>query len=163
MEIKRIYNRVIVDELVRKGIKADFQFTDDLDVEWAGHPNWFFRLSKFSLPWFRHVSVPETWFLSDIKKLPDNLDDYVLKPLYSFAGLGVKIGPTQGRDRGDSGGPAIGFYSAAEDGFRADYRYAQRDDESRDPHHVYTRWRGAGAGDNGHPDGARQDDGRGFQ
>jgi hypothetical protein len=94
-EIKRIYNRVIVDELVRKNIEADFQFTDDLDVEWAGHPNWFFRLSKFSLPWFRHVSVPETWFLTDVKELPEDLDEYVLKPLYSFAGLGVKIGPTK--------------------------------------------------------------------
>ncbi len=94
-QIKRIYNRVIVDELLRKNIQADFKFTDDLDVEWAGHPNWFFRLSKFSLPWFRHVSVPETWFLSDLKQLPDGLDQYVLKPLYSFAGLGVKIGPSK--------------------------------------------------------------------
>jgi hypothetical protein len=93
--VKRIYNRVIVDELVRKNIRANFQLKDELDVEWAGHPNWFFRLSKFSLPWFRHVSVPETRFLSDIDKLPDKLDDYVLKPLYSFAGLGVKIGPTK--------------------------------------------------------------------
>lgn len=93
IEIKRIYNRVIVDELVRKNVQPAFQFTDDLDVEWAGHPNWFFRLSKFSLPWFRHVSVPETWFLSDLKQLPPDLDQYVLKPLYSFAGLGVKIAP----------------------------------------------------------------------
>jgi len=92
-EIKRIYNRAIVDELVRKNIKADFEFTDELDVEWAGHPNWFFRLSKFSLPWLRHVCVPETRFLSDVRNLPDDLDDYVLKPLYSFAGLGVKISP----------------------------------------------------------------------
>jgi hypothetical protein len=93
-QVKRIYNRAIVDELVRKDIKADFDFTDDLDVEWAGHPNWFFRLSKFSLPWFRHVCVPETRFLSDMQNLPYNLHDYVLKPLYSFAGLGVKISPS---------------------------------------------------------------------
>jgi hypothetical protein len=96
VQIKRIYNRVIVDELIRKNIRVDFQFSDDLDVEWAGHPNWFFRLSKFSLPWFEHVSVPETWFLDSVKRLPDDLENYVLKPLYSFAGLGVKIGP--GRD-----------------------------------------------------------------
>jgi hypothetical protein len=95
VEIKRIYNRVIVDELIRRNIRAEFQLSDDLDVEWAGHPNWFFRLSKFSLPWFRHESVPETWFLSDIKHLPRDLDNYVLKPLYSFAGLGVSIGPTK--------------------------------------------------------------------
>lgn len=94
VEIKRIYNRVIVDELLRKNIDSAFKFTDEVEVEWAGDPNWFFRISKFSLPWLRHESLPETWFLSDLKTLPGNLDDYVLKPLYSFAGLGVKIGPT---------------------------------------------------------------------
>ena len=96
-QIKRIYNRVIVDELVRKNIRPGFQFTDDLDldVEWAGHPNWFFRLSKFSLPWFRHISVPETRFLGEIERLPEDLDNYVLKPLYSFAGTGVKISPSK--------------------------------------------------------------------
>ena len=56
---------------------------------------WFFRLSKFSLPWFDHVSVPETHFLNQVKQLPDDLENYVLKPLYSFAGLGVKIGPSR--------------------------------------------------------------------
>lgn len=95
IEVKRIYNRAIVDELVRKNIQADFEFTDDLDVEWAGHPNWFFRLSKFSLPWFRHICVPETRFLSDVKNLPGDLHNYVLKPLYSFAGLGIKVSPSR--------------------------------------------------------------------
>jgi hypothetical protein len=93
--IKRIYNRVIVDELIRKNVQSEFRLTDDVDVEWAGHPNWFFRLSKFSLPWFDHVSVPETRFLCDIESLPGDLNDYVLKPLYSFAGLGVNIGPSK--------------------------------------------------------------------
>jgi hypothetical protein len=94
-QVKRIYNRAIVDELVRKNVQADFEFTDDLNVEWAGHPNWFFRLSKYSLPWFRHVCVPETRFLSDVKDLPGDLNDYVLKPLYSFAGMGVAISPSR--------------------------------------------------------------------
>lgn len=93
-EIRRIYNRVIVDEFVRKQVRSEFRFTDEVDIEWAGHPNWFFRISKYSLPWLKHESVPETWFLSDLKTLPDDLNDYVLKPLYSFAGLGVKIGPS---------------------------------------------------------------------
>lgn len=93
--IRRIYNRVIVDELVRKNVRSEFNFADDVDVEWAGHPNWFFRISKFSLPWLRHECVPETFFLQNVKSLPDNLDDYVLKPLYSFAGLGVHIGPSR--------------------------------------------------------------------
>jgi len=93
--IERIYNRVIVDELERRHIEFDFHFSDEIDVEWAGHPNWFFRLSKFSLPWFEHVSVPKTQFLSEVETLPENLDAWVLKPLFSFAGLGVKVGPTR--------------------------------------------------------------------
>jgi hypothetical protein len=93
--VKRIYNRVIVDELVRKNVQAGFSFTDDLDVEWAGHPNWFFRLSKFSIPWLNHECVPQTRFLNEVRELPENLQDYVLKPLYSFAGLGVNIGPSK--------------------------------------------------------------------
>ena len=94
-EIKRIYNRVIVDELIRKNIQPSFQLTEELDVEWADHPNWFFQISKFSLPWFRHPSVPETRFLSHIEAIPSDLENYVFKALYSFAGLGVNIGPTR--------------------------------------------------------------------
>jgi hypothetical protein len=96
--IDRIYNRAIADELIRLNVQADFRFDDDLDVEWAGHPNWFFLISKFSLPYLKHPTVPESWFLSDFYKtnpIPDDLENYVLKPLYSFAGLGVKVGPTR--------------------------------------------------------------------
>jgi hypothetical protein len=92
--IRRIYNRVIVDELQRKHIQPAFDFRDELDVQWAGHPNWYFRISKFSLPYLRHPSVPKTWFLNELPEIPIDLENYVLKPLYSFAGLGVVIGPT---------------------------------------------------------------------
>ena len=92
--IRRIYNRAIVDEIVRKGVRPGFDFRDDLDVEWAGHPNWYFQISKFSLPYLQHVSVPKTWFLNQLSAIPEDLENYVLKPLYSFAGLGVVIGPT---------------------------------------------------------------------
>jgi hypothetical protein len=90
-EIRRIYNRVIVDELMSRDIGYDFDFRDELDVEWAGHPNWFFRLSKFSLPFLNHPTVPRAWFLSDLAQYPENLDRFVLKPLFSFAGSGVKV------------------------------------------------------------------------
>jgi len=93
--IHRIYNRAIVDELVRKEIKPGFDLTGDLDVEWAGHPNWYFRISKFSIPYLKHVSVPKTWFLNELPAIPTDLESYVLKPLYSFAGLGVIVGPTR--------------------------------------------------------------------
>ncbi len=93
MAIRRIYNRTIVDELQRKKIKLGFDWRDDLNVEWAGHPNWYFRISKFSIPYLRHPSVPKTWFLNELKRLPDDLENYALKPLYSFAGLGVVIAP----------------------------------------------------------------------
>jgi hypothetical protein len=93
--IERIYNRVIVDELVRKGVQPGFDFRDELDVEWAGHPNWYFRISKFSLPFLNHPSVPKTWFLDRLEGWPDDLENWVLKPLYSFAGLGVRVGPSR--------------------------------------------------------------------
>jgi hypothetical protein len=93
--IHRIYNRAIVDELERKGIKPAFDFRDDLDVEWAGHPNWYFRISKYSIPYLHHDSVPRTWFLDQLENIPDDLENYALKPLYSFAGLGVIIAPTK--------------------------------------------------------------------
>jgi hypothetical protein len=91
--IHRIYNRAIVDELVRKQVPMAFDFRDDLDVEWAGHPNWFFRLSKFSLPYLDHPAVPRTRFLDRAQDIA-HPEDYVLKPLYSFAGAGVIVGPT---------------------------------------------------------------------
>jgi hypothetical protein len=89
--IHRIYNRCIVDELERKHIQLPFDFRDDLNVEWAGHPNWFFRLSKFSLPYLDHPAVPRTQFLDSV----DHPEQYVLKPLFSFAGVGVIVGPTR--------------------------------------------------------------------
>jgi hypothetical protein len=91
--IERIYNRAIVDELERKSVKLNFDWRDDLDVEWAGHPNWYFRISKFSIPYLKHASVPKTWFLDRLDEIPADLDNYALKPLYSFAGLGVVIAP----------------------------------------------------------------------
>ena len=93
--IRRIYNRVIVDELVRKNVQFNFDYRDELDVEWAGHPNWFFRLSKFSLPFLSHPSVPRSWFLNQLDVYPDDLENFVLKPLFSFAGSGVKVNITR--------------------------------------------------------------------
>ncbi|HXX00508.1 MAG TPA: hypothetical protein VEJ00_04790 [Candidatus Acidoferrales bacterium] len=93
--IKRIYNRTIVDELQRKNVKLNFDWRDDLEVEWAGHPNWYFRISKFSIPYLKHESVPKTWFLDRLDAIPADLENYALKPLYSFAGLGVVIAPTK--------------------------------------------------------------------
>jgi hypothetical protein len=93
-QIKRIYNRVIPDELERKRIQLPFGYGDDLDVTWAGHPAWYFRISKFSIPFLRHPSVPETRFLHGIESLPEDRDRYLLKPLFSFAGGGIIFSPT---------------------------------------------------------------------
>jgi len=88
--VKRIYNRVIFDELdLRTDLKLDFSFSDDLDVEWAGHPNWFFRISKFILPFLKGKYFIETTLLSELTEIPEDLENYVLKPLFSFSGTGV--------------------------------------------------------------------------
>jgi hypothetical protein len=98
--IERVYNRAIVDELERKGVSLPFDYRDDLDVEWAGHPNWYFRISKFAIPWLHHPAVPPAIFLDEWYKgkgrdlLPKDREQWVFKPLYSFAGKGVQFGPT---------------------------------------------------------------------
>ena len=98
--IHRIYNRVIVDELERKAITLPFDYRDDLDVEWAGHPNWYFRISKFSLPYLNHPTVPKAvfldqWFDGQIPTdFPTDRANLLLKPLYSFAGKGIQFEPT---------------------------------------------------------------------
>lgn len=92
--IARIYNRVIPDELMRTGRSWPFDLAADLDVEWAGGPDWFFKVSKFSIPWLRHPWVPRTQYLSDVAVMPEPREDWLLKPLYSFAGGGIIFGPT---------------------------------------------------------------------
>ena len=93
--VRRIYNRCIMDELARKEIELPFDLTEPLDVEWAGHPNWYYRISKFSIPYLKHECVPRTWLLSENSTVPQDNENYILKPLYSFAGLGIKFNPTQ--------------------------------------------------------------------
>ena len=102
--IERIYNRTIVDELERKQIELPFDYRDDLDVEWAGHPNWYFRISKFSIPYLRHDCVPKTWFLDQMASIPADRENYLLKPLYSFAGSGIVFAPTDRQLAGIPGG-----------------------------------------------------------
>jgi hypothetical protein len=88
--IHRIYNRVIFDELIaKKDLKTDFHLTEDVDVEWAGHPNWFYYISKYTMPFLKSDAVPECKFLNEYSALPTDLDQYVLKPLFSFSGSGI--------------------------------------------------------------------------
>ena len=88
--IHRIYNRVIFDELLqRSDLITDFRLTEDVDVEWAGHPNWFFKISKYSMPFLKSRAVPQSRFLNEIEHIPSDLENYVLKPLFSFSGSGV--------------------------------------------------------------------------
>jgi hypothetical protein len=100
VSIRRIYNRAIVDELVRKQIRLRFDYRESFDVEWAGHPNWYFHVSKFSLPWLEHPAVPPAVFLDEWMRgrrrdrLPADRSAWILKPLYSFAGQGIQFAPT---------------------------------------------------------------------
>ena len=96
--IHRIYNRTIMDDLEREHRCLPFDLRDELEVEWAGHPNWFFRISKFSIPFLQHPCVPRAIFLDELEQkrhlLPERREDWVLKPLFSFAGQGIRFGPT---------------------------------------------------------------------
>jgi len=96
--VNRIYNRVIFDDLLQQAPdvqeKGKILF-EQLDVEWVPHPNWFYRISKYTLPFIRHPYVPKTFFLNEVKEPPNDLENYVLKPLFSFAGQGVVIDVTR--------------------------------------------------------------------
>jgi hypothetical protein len=104
VRIERIYNRVIFDELVRRpDLNLTFRFQDDLNVKWAGHPNWYFRISKHSLPFLKTEHTPPAFFADQFPAFAkataggpagEEIDNYVLKPLYSFAGHGVDMEPT---------------------------------------------------------------------
>jgi hypothetical protein len=117
--ISRIYNRAIADELIVRKIELPFDLTRSWNVEWAGHPNWYFLISKFSVPWLcdsadKDPIVPPAVFLSDFlagpgrEKLaaagvplpsdrgPETVySEVLLKPLFSFAGKGIEFEPTQ--------------------------------------------------------------------
>jgi hypothetical protein len=95
VRIERIYNRVIFDELIRRpDLDPPFRFQDDLDLTWVGHPNWYFRISKHSLPFLKTAHTSPAYFADEFPAV-ESIDDYVLKPLYSFAGLGVDMEPTR--------------------------------------------------------------------
>ncbi len=104
--VQRIYNRLIFEDALRHDADCAFLFNQDLQVEWVGHPNWFFKISKFVLPLLNSVYCPASYFLGDLTEYPADLEQYVLKPLYSFAGGGVEVSPTPARldaieNRGD--------------------------------------------------------------
>ena len=123
VEIRRIYNRAIADEMMAKRVRLQFDLEAEWDVQWAGHPNWYFRVSKFALPWLSgtvvgssmeaHACVPPAAFLEDFLAgqgyaalqragvpLPEQrsggavYDELLLKPLFSFAGKGIVFAPS---------------------------------------------------------------------
>ncbi|KIA95454.1 hypothetical protein OC25_06345 [Pedobacter kyungheensis] len=93
IQLKRIYNRLIFDEVANdtRIFENSFDPREELDIEWVTHPNWFYRISKYTMPFLKSEFVPETRFLNEIETLPADLENYVLKPLFSFAGMGVII------------------------------------------------------------------------
>jgi hypothetical protein len=95
VRIERIYNRVIFDELIRRpDLVLSFRFQDDLDLTWVGHPNWYFRISKHSLPFLKTEHTTSAFFADEFAA-DEKIGNYVLKPLYSFAGHGVDMEPTR--------------------------------------------------------------------
>jgi len=94
--VERIYNRIIFDELEKRSdLPREWDLTTEVNAEWVGHPNWFFRISKHTLPFLNSPFVPKTLFVNELTAIPDDLENWVLKPLFSFSGQGVKINITR--------------------------------------------------------------------
>ncbi|WP_301923184.1 hypothetical protein [Ferruginibacter sp.] len=94
--VKKIYNRLIFDDLHQQNFTDKvIDITRPWDVEWIPHPNWFYRISKYTLPLIDNPYVPPTFYLKDLEETPADLENYVLKPLFSFAGMGVLIDVTK--------------------------------------------------------------------
>ncbi|MHC4224028.1 MAG: ATP-grasp domain-containing protein [Planctomycetota bacterium] len=93
--VRRIYHRVVFDELEQTDITLPFDLREEIDVEWVPHPAWWFLWSKASMLRLDHPAVPRTVRISELQEIPDDLDRWVLKPLYSFAGGGVNVEPTR--------------------------------------------------------------------
>lgn len=94
--VHRIYNRIIFDELEKRNdLPREWDMTEEVNAEWVGHPNWFFRISKHTLPFMNSAFVPETHFVNELKSIPADLENWVLKPLFSFSGQGVMINVTR--------------------------------------------------------------------
>lgn len=90
--VERIYNRIIFDELEKKAdLPREWSLFEPVDAKWVGHPNWFFRVSKYTLPFIKSRFVPQTIFVNELKSVPTDLENWVLKPLFSFSGMGVKF------------------------------------------------------------------------
>lgn len=90
--IERIYNRIIFDELEKRAdLPREWDLMEPVNAQWVGHPNWFFRISKYSLPFIQSAFVPETHFVHQLPSIPADLENWVLKPLFSFSGQGVMI------------------------------------------------------------------------
>jgi hypothetical protein len=87
--VARLYNRIVFDELEKRGVTLPFDWRDELDVTWVCHPNWYWIWSKHSLPRIHHPYAPKTWYLPEVDRIPDDCSNYILKPLFSFAGTGV--------------------------------------------------------------------------
>ena len=148
--IHRIYNRAIADELIARNVRLPFDLTHPWEVEWAGHPNWYFLISKFSIPWLSsppmlNAIVPPAVFLSDFLQGPGReqlaaagvplpagstsktvYSELLLKPLFSFAGKGIQFEPTQAQLVEIPAAQRAGYLLQQRMNFRAHHRNAAR-------------------------------------
>lgn len=88
--IERIFNRVVFDDLTTNDWNTIIDLRKKYNVTWINHPEWYYRISKYCLPFLHHPNIPKSYFLHEVMQ-PLPLETYVLKPLFSYAGMGVII------------------------------------------------------------------------
>lgn len=92
--IERIYYRLIQDDPKFQALPAISWLRADLDVTWVGHPNWYYKISKYGLPLIQNEYTSECYYLSDLMAYPSDLNNYVLKPLFLYSGAGIELDVT---------------------------------------------------------------------
>lgn len=91
--INAIYNRVIIEEVVKTypELLTKIELLKEVEVSWISHPDWYYLISKAALPLFKGPYVPSSKIFYKGDDIPENLEDYILKPLFEYGGDGVQL------------------------------------------------------------------------
>jgi hypothetical protein len=90
--IDRIYNRIITSSLSGADL-VFYKSLQGMSVTWANHPDWFYLISKSTLPYLDSPFVPKSQLFNFQNIDSYNLNKSIIKPLWDYAGRGFIKNP----------------------------------------------------------------------